>query len=77
MPLPSKFKVSPRQTFPLAGTPAIAAVGKLSLSVKSRPANGTFGFFRHTSQRSKKPKEPFFSNARQNNPKLFITFDQI
>jgi hypothetical protein len=25
----------------------------------------------------KKPKEPFFSNARQNNPKLFINFDQI
>src|SRR5690606_22111597 len=26
--------------------------------------NGTFGFCRHTSQRFKKPKEPFFANAR-------------
>ena len=37
-----------------------ASISKLSLSVKSRPANGTFGFFRHSSQHSKKPKEPFF-----------------
>jgi len=34
---------------------------ELSLSVKSRPKNGTFGFSRHTSQRSKDQKSHFFS----------------
>ena len=34
---------------------------ELSLSVKSRPENGTFGFSRHTSQRSKDQKSHFFS----------------
>ena len=29
----------------------------------SQPANGTFGFARHKSQRFAKPKEPFFANA--------------
>lgn len=28
--------------------------------------NGTFDFSRHTNQRFKKPKEPFFANALQN-----------
>jgi len=34
---------------------------ELSLSVKSRPENGTFGFSRHTSQCSKDQKSHFFS----------------
>jgi hypothetical protein len=30
---------------------------------KARPQNGTFGFSRHTSQRSKNQKSHFFANA--------------
>jgi hypothetical protein len=41
----------------------------LSLSVKANRTNGTFGFFPTDKPTLKKPKEPFFSNARQKNTK--------
>ena len=37
----------------------------LCVSVKSRPANGTFGFSRHTSQRSKNQKSHFLPTLGQ------------
>ncbi len=39
----------------------------LSVSVKSRPINGTFGFSRHSSQRSKNQKSHFFASALADN----------
>ncbi len=47
--------------------PNVSYTHPLSVSVKSRPANGTFGFSRHTSQRSKNQKSHFFANARTDN----------
>jgi hypothetical protein len=41
----------------------IRNISELSLSVKSQPAIGILGFCRHSSQRFKKPKKPFFANA--------------
>jgi hypothetical protein len=40
---------------------------------KARPQNGTFGFSRHTSQRSKNQKSHFFANARTDRATIIQT----
>jgi hypothetical protein len=49
------------------------AAKRLGHMLKTRPANDTFGFCRHTSQRLKKPKDPFFANARTDRATIIQT----
>lgn len=41
--------------------------------LKTRLANGIFGFARHKSQRFAKSKEPFFANARTDRATIIQT----
>jgi hypothetical protein len=65
----NKHKVTGQMNRQKADTKANASVflffptAHFLKTILTSRTNGTFGFARHASQRSSKPKEPFFANA--------------